>query len=64
MPSRSELGSALDCTKVSAHLLLKKLEAKNLVKIRPKEHRAVYVTKAGRDCARLIRERKNSPLDL
>lgn len=42
-PTRTELGRALGITKVSAHLLIRKLQARGLVHVVPHKHRNVEV---------------------
>jgi len=42
-PTRAELGRALGITKVSAHLLVKKLARDGLVHVEPGKHRNVEV---------------------
>ena len=42
-PTRSELGRALGITRVSAHLLVKKLARDGLVHVEPGKHRNVEV---------------------
>ncbi len=44
-PTRAELGEALGISKVSAHLLVKKLARDGLVTIQPGQHRNVMLTK-------------------
>lgn len=46
-PTRTELGRALGCGKVSAHQMLERLHAQGLVHIEPRKWRNVELTSRG-----------------